>query len=124
MNDVICADAINALGKIKSNSIDMVVTSPPYDNLRSYEGYNLDLHQLGLELYRVIKDGGVCAVVLQDQTKNFAKTLTTFRTALDWCDNIGFKLFECCIYHKYGSEGAWWNKRFRVDHEYILIFVK
>ena len=124
MNDVICADAINALGKIKDNSIDMVVTSPPYDNLRSYEGYNLDLHQLGLELYRVIKDGGVCAVVLQDQTKNFAKTLTTFRTALDWCDNIGFKLFECCIYHKYGAEGAWWNKRFRVDHEYILIFFK
>ena len=41
-----------------------------------------------------------------------------------WCDNIGFKLFECCIYHKNGSEGAWWKKRFRVDHEYIALFLK
>ena len=63
-------------------------------------------------------------MVLQDQTVNFGKTLTTFRTMLDWCDRIGFKLFECAIYRKYGAEGAWWNKRFRVDHEYMPIFLK
>jgi site-specific DNA-methyltransferase (adenine-specific) len=63
-------------------------------------------------------------MVIQDSTKNFGKSLTSFRTILDWCDNIGFKLFECCIYHKQGAEGAWWNKRFRVDHEYMPIFLK
>lgn len=63
-------------------------------------------------------------MVVQDQTRNFGKTLTSFRTIVDWCDNIGFKLFECVIYRKYGSEGAWWKGRFRVDHEYMPIFLK
>jgi site-specific DNA-methyltransferase (adenine-specific) len=43
---------------------------------------------------------------------------------VDWVDNIGFKLFETVIYRKYGAEGAWWNKRFRVDHEYMPIFLR
>jgi len=63
-------------------------------------------------------------MVIQDQTIDFGKTLTSFKTIVDWCDNIGFKLFECIIYRKNGSEGAWWVNRFRVDHEYMPIFLK
>ena len=63
-------------------------------------------------------------MVIQDQTKNFGKTLTSFKTIVDWCDNIGFKLFECVIYRKHGTEGAWWVNRFRMDHEYMPIFLK
>jgi site-specific DNA-methyltransferase (adenine-specific) len=92
--------------------------------LREYNGYILDLHGLGKQLIRVLKDGGLCVMVIQDSTKDFAKTLTSFRTILDWCDNIGFRLFECNIYHRQGTEGAWWKKRFRVDHEYMPIFLK
>lgn len=124
-NSVICGDVIEVLSKFPDNSIDTVITSPPYDSIRDYNGtYALDLHETGKELHRVLKDGGVVVMVMQDQTKNFGKTLTTFRTILDWCDNVGFKLFECNIYKKYGAEGAWWNKRFRVDHEYMPIFLK
>ena len=121
---IICGDAANVLKGIPDNSIDLVVTSPPYDDLRDYKGFSLDLHAVGEELYRVLKPGGICAMVIQDATKNFGKTLTSFRTILDWCDNVGFKLFECCIYHKNGTEGAWWKNRFRVDHEYMPIFLK
>jgi site-specific DNA-methyltransferase (adenine-specific) len=92
--------------------------------VRDYHGFELDLHAVGAELFRVLKDGGVVAMVIQDQTKNFGKSLTSFRTIIDWCDSFGFKLFETVIYRKYGAEGAWWNKRFRVDHEYIPIFLK
>lgn len=63
-------------------------------------------------------------MVMQDQTRDFGKTLTTFKTIIDWCENIGFKLFECVIYRKNGPEGAWWKNRFRVDHEYMPIFLK
>ena len=63
-------------------------------------------------------------MVIQDQTKNFGKTLTSFKTIIDWCDTIGFKLFENVIYQKHGAEGGWWRTRFRVDHEYIPIFLK
>lgn len=124
LNEIYAIDALEGLKGIPDNSIDLMVASPPYDNLRDYKGFSLDLHAIGQELFRVIKDGGIVVMVMQDQTKNFGKSLTTFKTAIDWCDNIGFKLFETLIYRKYGAEGAWWNKRFRVDHEYMLVFLK
>jgi len=121
---ILCGDSAKVLKDIPDNSIDLIVTSPPYDDLRNYNGYNLNLSGIGHELYRVLKDGGICAMVIQDSTKDFAKSLTSFRTILDWCDNIGFRLFETVIYHKNGTEGAWWKNRFRVDHEYMPIFLK
>jgi len=124
INNIYAMDCIEGMKNIPDNSIDMIVTSPPYDNLRDYQGFNIDLHQTGQEIYRILKEGGVCVMVIQDQTKDFAKTLTSFRTIVDWVDNIGFKLFETVIYRKHGTEGAWWKKRFRVDHEYIPIFFK
>ena len=110
---VYCGDCVELMKEIKDNSIDLVVTSPPYDSLRTYNGFTVDL-----------KPGGICAVVIQDQTKDFGKSLTSFRTIIDWCDSFGFKLFESVIYHKNGTEGAWWKSRFRVDHEYIPLFLK
>lgn len=124
LDSIICGDAVEVLKTFPDNSIDLVVTSPPYDGLRVYNGFTLDLHNVGQELYRVIKDGGIVAMVIQDSTKDFGKSLTSFRTIVDWCDNVGFKLFETCIYRKNGTEGAWWKNRFRVDHEYMPIFLK
>ncbi|MCQ2348080.1 MAG: site-specific DNA-methyltransferase [Paludibacteraceae bacterium] len=124
LNKIICGDSGEILPTFPENSVDLVVTSPPYDDLRTYNGFQVDLHAIGKELYRVLKPGGVVVMVIQDSTKNFAKSLTSFKTIVDWCDNIGFKLFETCIYHKYGTEGAWWKNRFRVDHEYMPIFFK
>lgn len=124
IDEIICGDAIEEMKKFPSNSVDIVVTSPPYDAVRDYKGFSIDLHSTGKEIYRILKDGGVAVMVIQDQTKNFGKSLTSFKTIIDWCENFGFKLFETVIYRKYGAEGAWWNKRFRVDHEYIPIFLK
>lgn len=124
INDVYSLDCIEAMKQLPDNSIDLVVTSPPYDNLRDYNGFTFDLHKTGKEIYRVLKDGGVAIMVIQDQTIDFGKSLTSFKTIIDWCDNIGFKLFETIIYRKHGTEGAWWSKRFRVDHEYMPIFLK
>lgn len=123
-NTIQCMDCVEGMRNLPDNSIDLIVTSPPYDNIRSYNGFTYDLHATGKEIYRILKDGGIAAMVIQDQTKNFGKSLTSFRTIIDWCDNIGFKLFECVIYRKYGPEGAWWKSRFRVDHEYIPLFLK
>ena len=124
INSIVCGNNTDILSTFDSGSVDCVVTSPPYDNLRAYNGYNMDLHHLGEELYRVMRSGSICALVIQDATLNGAKSLTSFRTVLDWCDNIGFRLFESVIYKKQGVEGAWWKKRFRVDHEYIFLLLK
>ena len=124
LNDIHKGDALELLKKLPDNSIDLMVTSPPYDKLRTYNGFSLNLKEISKELFRVMKDGGIAVMIIQDQTKDFGKSLTSFRTIIDWCDYGGFKLFECAIYRKYGAEGAWWNKRFRVDHEYMPIFLK
>lgn len=124
MLDIIPGDNLAATRTMPTESIDLTVTSPPYDDMRTYgDNPQYDLHELGKEILRVTKDGGIAAVVMQDGTKDFAKSLSTFRTAVDWCDN-GWRLFECCIYARNGRPGKWWNQRFRVDHEYILFFLK
>ncbi len=117
-------DCVAGMQLLPDASIDLVVTSPPYDALRTYNGFTFDLHATGIEVLRVLKEGGIAVMVIQDQTKNFAKSLTSFRTILDWTDNVGFRLFETVIYRKHGTEGAWWKERFRVDHEYMPIFLK
>ena len=124
LNTIQCIDCVEGLKQLPNDSIDLVVTSPPYDGIRAYQGFSFDLHATGQEIYRVLKEGGIAVMVIQDQTVDFGKTLTSFRTIVDWCDNIGFKLFETVIYRKNGSEGAWWKERFRVDHEYMPIFLK
>jgi site-specific DNA-methyltransferase (adenine-specific) len=125
LNEVYCGDCVKQMKLLPESCIDLVVTSPPYDKIRDYNGsIDFDLHKTGQEIFRILKSGGIAAMVIQDQTKNFGKSLTSFKTIIDWCDNIGFKLFETVIYRKNGSEGAWWTKRFRVDHEYMPIFLK
>jgi site-specific DNA-methyltransferase (adenine-specific) len=124
-NEIYCGDCVELMKSIPDSSIDLVVTSPPYDKLRDYKGsLKFDLHNTGHEVFRVLTNGGIAVMVIQDQTINFGKSLTSFKTIIDWCDNIGFKLFETVIYRKYGPEGAWWTQRFRVDHEYMPIFLK
>jgi len=125
LDRIVEGDCISSLGAFPDECVDLTVFSPPYDGIRDYNSeWRLDYQSLGAELFRTSVEGGVCAVVIGDGTKNFAKSLTTFRWAVDWCDRIGWKLFECCIYARHGNPGAWWTQRFRVDHEYLLIFFK
>jgi site-specific DNA-methyltransferase (adenine-specific) len=128
MNQIMLGDTFEILPTLTDNSVDLVVFSPPYDAIRDYSGFPLlnkeNRVKLGQELYRICKDGAVCSVVIGDGTKDFAKSLTSFRWAVEWVDEANWKMFETCIYARDGRPGAWWNQRFRVDHEYILLFFK
>lgn len=118
-------DGVKKTQALPEGSIAMACFSPPYDQLRDYENKpGFDSMALGHALHRALQDGGICAVVMQDESRNFAKSGSTFSLATDWCRHTGLRLFECCIYHRHGNPGAWWNSRFRVDHEYILLFLK
>lgn len=123
LNKIYNIDCVEGMKLIPDNSIDLVVTSPPYDEIRDYKGFSLDLHNVGKEISRILKDGGICVMVIQDQTKDGRKSLTSFKTIVDWC-KTELDLWECCIYQRSGVPGNWWSKRFRVDHEYIPIFIK
>lgn len=123
---VVCDDAVHFLQLCGPETYDFTLFSPPYDGIRDYtkDERGFDLLALGRELYRVTKEGGICAVVMNDGTKDFAKSLSTFGLAVDWNREIGWRLFEAVVYARDGKPGAWWAKRFRVDHEYILLFLK
>ena len=129
MGKIYAGDCTAIMGaELADESVDTIFFSPPYDAIRTYGGNGappeFDLHALGKECHRVLKDGGMVGMVINDGTKDYAKSLTTYRTILDWCDNVGFRLFENVIYHRKGAPGGWWRFRFRVDHEYLLIFMK
>lgn len=116
-------DCLVEMKHIPTESVDMIMTSPPYDDLRTCYG-TVDLREVGAEAHRLLKSGGFFVMVIQDQTRDFGKSCTTARTIVHYVDSIGFKLFENVIWSKHGRPGVWWNGRFRVDHEFILVFLK
>jgi len=86
---------------IPDASIDLVVTSPPYDNLRTYGGHSWDFEGLAAELWRAIKPGGVVVWVVADATIDGSETGTSFRQALHFKE-IGFRLHDTMIYQRNG----------------------
>lgn len=95
-------DCLTGMAKLSAESIDLVVTSPPYDNLRKYNGPSqFDFEGVAAELWRVIKPGGGVVWMVGDQTVNGSKTGTSFRQAL-YFKEIGFNLHDTMIYQKAG----------------------
>lgn len=122
---IICGDSGKVLQEFPDECIDIVLTGPPYDRIKMKKEDPLDLHLVGENLYRVLKIGGVCVLVIQDTFKDGAKSLTSFRTVIDWVENVGFRLWADYVYWRQGSLGGyWWDRRPRQDHDYIFVFVK
>jgi site-specific DNA-methyltransferase (adenine-specific) len=102
-------------------SIDLTVTSPPYDNLRTYNGYSFDFENIAKELYRLTKDGGVVVWVIGDATINGSETGTSFKQALYFKD-IGFNLHDTMIWEKTGRLPT--QDRYYAIFEYMFVFSK
>ncbi len=86
-------DCVEGLRLLDDCSVDLTVTSPPYDNLRQYKGYSFDFDAVANELFRVTKDGGVVVWVVNDATVKGSETGTSFRQALRFKE-IGFKIHD------------------------------
>lgn len=117
------------MSSIGSNSVDLTVTSPPYDDLRSY-GKDFtgwcedDWKQILLEIYRVTKEGGVVVWIVSDETKNGSETGTSFKQAL-FAKEIGFNLHDTMIWNKGGFSGVGALKvRYAPVFEYMFVFSK
>jgi DNA modification methylase len=117
-------DCLDVMKSMQSNSIDLTVTSPPYDNLRTYNGYTFDFEGIAQELYRVTKDGGVVVWIVGDETKNFSESLTSFKNALYFV-SIGFNLLDTMIYFKENYAPAYPTlKRYANQFEYMFVLSK
>ena len=113
------------MSKLETGSIDMVLTSPPYDNLREYNGYSFDFESVANELYRVVKQDGVVVWVVGDATIKGSETGTSFKQAL-YFKSIGFNLHDTMIYEKnspaYPARAS--SNRYTQIFEYMIVFAK
>lgn len=127
MSDInlINGNCLLEMPKLKSESIDLTVTSPPYDNLRTYN----DSLEWGphvwkptlKELYRITTQGGVVVWVVGDATIKGSETGTSFKQAIHAID-CGFKLHDTMIYKKPNLPKN--HRRYEQDFEYMFIFLK
>lgn len=92
-------NCLDTMAKMPNNFIDLTVTSPPYDNLRTYNGYSFDFESIAKELYRVTKQGGVVVWVVNDATIKGSETGTSFKQAL-FFKEVGFNLHDTMIWEK------------------------
>ena len=115
-------DCLEGLRQLEDKSVDLVVTSPPYDDLRVYKGYSFDFENIARELFRVLKEGGVIVWVVNDGTKNGSESGTSFRQALFFM-NIGLNLHDTMIYAKTNYVPLTHN-RYEQQFEYMFIISK
>lgn len=129
MIKLIQGDCLTSLPEIPDNSIDLTVTSPPYDNLRTYNGNNAMWGQhvwesVIAELYRATAEGGVVVWVVADATIKGSETGTSFKQALHAME-CGFRLNDTMIWNKGGfAAPGYINHRYPQVFEYMFIFSK
>lgn len=122
LNCVYNENCLDTMAKMPDCFVDLVVTSPPYDNLRKYNGYSFDFESIAKELYRITKEGGVIVWVVGDATVNGSETGTSFKQALFFMQ-CGLNLHDTMIYEKSGMAYPDANRYYNV-FEYMFVFSK
>lgn len=110
------------MGNMPDHFIDFVITSPPYDDIRNYNGYKFEFEKIVKELYRVVKNGSVVIWVVADATINGSETGTSLKQAL-FFKEIGFRLHDTMIYYKNNPMPQTGN-RYHQHFEYMFALSK
>lgn len=123
LDSIVLGDNVATMRQLPDECIDLTVTSPPYDNLRTYGGHAWDFEGVARELFRVTKKGGVVVWVVADATIDGSETGTSFRQALFFM-TTGFKLHDTMIWVKDGGGAIGSNFCYTQNTEYVFVFSK
>ena len=125
LDKIYCGDSAEVLKSFPDGCIDLTVTSPPYDNLRTYNGFTFDFEAIAKELFRVTKAGGVVVWVVGDSVVKSSESGTSFRQALKFME-VGFLLHDTMIYEKNSSAfpARRTGNRYTQIFEYMFVFSK
>lgn len=107
---------------LPDSSIDLTITSPPYDSLRDYHGFKFDFEGVANQIFRITKDGGVVVWVVKDSVVDGSETGTSFRQALYFKD-LGFRLHDTMVYQRNGITFPD-AQRYYNCFEYMFVFSK
>ena len=122
-NKIINGNCVDVMKGFDENSIDLTLTSPPYDNLRSYKGFTFPFNEIVEELYRVTKVGGIVVWVVNDATIEGSETGTSFKQALKFME-VGFNLHDTMIFQKTNPIPQIYRKRYNGIFEFMFVFSK
>lgn len=103
--------------------VDLVVTSPPYDQLKKYDGFSFDFEAVVEGLHRILKPGGVVVWIVGDSTKRGSESGTSFKQTLRFIES-GFNLHDTMIWHKSNAFNFGSNDCYRQSFEYMFVFSK
>lgn len=117
-----CGNCLDLMKTLPDDCIDLTVTSPPYDNLRTYNGYEFDFENVAKELFRITKPGGVVVWIVADGMIDGSETGTSFKQALYFKD-IGFNLHDTMIWQK-DSFTFPESTRYPQNFEYMFVLSK
>jgi DNA modification methylase len=124
MTNLFCGDNVEVMRReVPDNSIQLTVTSPPYDNLRKYNGFTWDFESVARELYRVTKPGGVVVWVVADATVNGSETGASFRQAL-YFKECGFNIHDSMVWVKDGGGAVGSQLCYTQNWEFMFVFSK
>jgi DNA modification methylase len=123
INQIIEGNCVEVMRRFDDEVIDLTVTSPPYDDLRNYNGFVFSFEDIAKELYRVTKQGGIVVWVVNDATINGSETGTSFKQAL-YFQQIGFNLHDTMIFRKTNPIPQIYRKRYNNEFEYMFVFSK
>ena len=120
-------DCREKMGKLPESCTDLIITSPPYDNLRTYEdGVEWDFSifkEVATQIVRVMKEGSTLVWVVGDSVKDGSESGSSFKQAL-WFKKLGLKLHDTMIYIKNGGINRGSLKAYQQKFEYMFVFVK
>jgi DNA modification methylase len=118
-------NCLDTMARMPDDYIDLTLTSPPYDNLREYNGYSFDFESVAKELYRVTRPNGLLVWVVGDAVIDGSESGSSFRQAL-YFKELGFKLHDTMIYEKNSpAYPARVNgNRYTQIFEYMFVFAK
>ena len=123
LNNIWAADCTELLRTCEDESVDLVVTSPPYDNLRNYRGFRFPFEEIAQELTRIIRPGGVIVWVVSDATIEGSESGTSFRQAL-YFKELGLNIHDTMIFRKRNPVPQIYRKRYTNEFEYMFVLSK
>lgn len=122
-NTIYNEDCLKTMAKMPAEYIDLIVTSPPYDDIRDYNGYSFKFEEVAQSLRRVIKVGGVVVWVVGSGVKDFNESLTPFKQAIHF-QGIGFNVFDTMIYQKTSASSIGSHYTYNQTFEYMFVLSK
>ena len=127
LNKTYNMNCIEGLNQLNANSVDLCVTSPPYDDMRTFnDSSNLDFNvfkDVAQALTTVLKDGGVIMWNVGDATIDGSESGSSFRQALYFKDECGLRLHDTMIYEKTGIAFASGSKSVRYSQAFEYCFI-